>query len=281
MNDTASSYQESTTTQTHHAQIIAIASGKGGVGKSNVAANVAICLASAGHQALLVDADLALGNLDILLGVPPRFNIGHAATGKRSFEEIVEVGPQGLDVVCGVSGMESLANLNELQRYRLMHELDRARERYETILVDTGAGIAKSVLCFCLQADQVLVVTTPEAPAMTDAYSMVKVLVRNAYQGQINVVVNMADNLSQGKQVYHRLSAVASRFLDTYLNCAGILLRDDYLRAAVCDRQSVVLAYPKAPVSAGLKTLAARLGRGSHRHSNKEPFLKKVKHWFS
>lgn len=262
-------------------KVIAVASGKGGVGKTNVAANLACCLAQAGQNTLLLDADFSLSNLDVLLNIHPRFHIGHVLTGQKMLEEIIEPGPCGVDIIAGTSGNERLANLDARQRYRLCQELDRLRLGYDTILLDNGAGIAKSIVEFCLHADQVMVVVTPESTAMTDAYSLIKVLFHNHYTGQVNIVVNMADNLRQGKTVYHRLAAVASQFLNQRVYCAAVLLRDERLRTAVANRRPVVLTHPGTSVSRALSALALRVSQERHPDPHTKPLIKKVANWFS
>jgi flagellar biosynthesis protein FlhG len=264
------------------AQMIAIASGKGGVGKTHIAASLACCLGQIGQNVLLVDADFSLGNLDILLNVHPRFNIGNVLTGQKNLEDIVEPGPCGIDIIAGSSGIERLANLDERQRHRLDRELHQLRERYDSVLLDGGAGIAKSVVDFCLRADQAMIVVTPEATSITDAYSFIKILVRNGYEGQMNIIVNMADNLRQGKTVYHRLASVTSQFLTQRIFCAAVLVRDECLRMAVAQRQPVVLAHPQAPTSQALTALAQRLGRSYGSATVKrQPIFRKVVNWFS
>ena len=172
------------------ATVLAITSGKGGVGKTNIAANLAVCLAAANRRVLLLDADLSLGNLDLVMDIHSKYNISHVISGRKSMEEIVQAGPKGLRVVCGASGLERLADISEGEQHRLMEHLCQLQQETDTILIDTAAGISRSVVGFCLAADRVLVVTTPEATAMADSYGMIKVLVRKGYGGPISLVVN-------------------------------------------------------------------------------------------
>ncbi|MHC4521710.1 MAG: AAA family ATPase, partial [Planctomycetota bacterium] len=173
-------------------RVLAVTSGKGGVGKTNVVTNLALCLAAAKKRVLLLDADISLGNLDLVMNVRPRYNISHVLSGYKRLEDIIQSGPNGLRIICGASGLDRLAEISEHEQRRLIQHLSGLQNETDVILVDTAAGIASSVVSFCLAADQVLVVTTPEAPAMTDAYGMIKVLVRKGYTGPISVVVNMA-----------------------------------------------------------------------------------------
>lgn len=262
------------------AKVLAITSGKGGVGKTNISANLAICLAASQKRVLLVDADWSLGNLDIIMNLNNKYNIAHMLNGKKTLKEVIHVGPQGVEVICGVSGLEDVANLTKFQRHRVLNELSELGNDSDTIIIDTAAGISKSVVGFCLAADQTLVVTTPEATAMTDAYAMIKVLVGNEYAGKISLIVNMAENIAEGKKVYQQMSNVAARFLNTHIYDAGVLLKDDRLTAAMRQRKPVVLAYPKAKVSSSLVALAAKLSNSSAATADNEGFFKKVVDWF-
>lgn len=263
------------------ATVLAVTSGKGGVGKTNIAANLAICLAAANKRVLLLDADLSLANLDLVLDIRSKYNISHVISGSKSMEEIIQVGPKGLQIVCGASGLDRLADISEGEQHRLMEHLCRLQQETDTILIDTAAGISRSVISFCLAADRVLVVTTPEATAMADSYGMIKVLVRKGYRGPINLVVNMAQSAAEGKQTYQRMANVAQRFLQTNVYYAGTLLKDERLCAAVRSRTPVVLAYPRAEISTSLAALAARL-TGARRYDGVDDgFFRRVIRWLN
>ena len=262
------------------AKVLAITSGKGGVGKTNIAANLAICLAASQKKILLVDMDLSLGNLDVVMGVNTKYNISHVIKGRKTIEEIIHIGPEGLEMVCGASGFEEMANLSEFQRQRLLKELSKLQENGRSIVIDTPAGISKSVVGFCLAADHVLVVTTPEATAMTDAYAMIKVLVGNKFAGRISLIVNMAETIAEGKKTYRQIANVAKRFLNSHVYDAGVLVKDERLSSAVRLRKPVVLAYPKAQITSSLVALAAKLNNSTAALPNDDGFFKKVVDWF-
>jgi len=263
------------------ARVLAVTSGKGGVGKTNIAANVAICLAAADKRVLLLDADVSLANLDLVMGIRNKYNISHVVRGDRTIEEVIQAGPGGLRVICGASGLERLADMNEREQQRLLRHLSALQHDTDEIVIDTAAGISTGVVGFCLAADHVLVVTTPEATAMADAYGMIKVLVRKRYEGPISVVVNMARSTAEGKRVYQRMAEVTRRFLHTNLYYAGTLRRDERLCEAIRARKPVVLAYPKAPISASLARLAARLGGPQRRQTAKGRFFGKLLRWLN
>lgn len=262
------------------ANVLAITSGKGGVGKTNIAANLAICLAASGKKVLLIDADFSLGNLDVIMNVNSKYNISHMINSGKSIEEIIHTGPEGVEIICGASGLEELANINEFQRQRLMKELSGLQSDNEVIIIDTAAGISSSVIGFCLASDQVLVVTTPEATAMTDAYAMIKVLVGNRFTGQISLIVNMAQTVAEGKRTYQKITNVAGRFLNIQVYYAGVLVRDERLSSAVKQRKPVVLAYPKSQITSSLAALAAKLSDDVAAQNDDGGFFKKVVNWF-
>ena len=262
------------------AMVLAITSGKGGVGKTNIAANLSVCMASDNQNVILIDADLGLGNLDVLMGIQPRYNLSHVVSGHRTMEEIMQIGPKGVEILCGGSGIETLANLNRFQRQRLLDEMGQLQDRSDTILIDTGAGIHSSVIGFCMAADHTLVVTTPEPTAITDAYAMIKVLASKNYLGRVSLLVNMAHTLAEGKKVYRQIADVASRFLNVPVYEAGILCKDDNLAQAVRRREPVVLAFPKTDISRAFAAISNRLTKGTNIRTCGEGFLRKVASWF-
>ena len=266
--------------QHSHATVLAVTSGKGGVGKTNIAANLGICFAASGKKVVLLDADVSLGNIEAVMNINSRYNISHVLRGRKTIDEIIHIGPEGLEIICGASGLADLADLNEFQRNRLLNELSALEKNCNIIAIDTAAGISKSVVGFCLAADHVLVVTTPEAAAMTDAYAMIKVLTARRFAGRISIVVNMADGMAEGRRTYRQIAGVAKRFLNTHVYCGAVLPTDEKLKSAVRMRKPVVLAYPKASITASLAALAVKLSSGSALVAENSGFLKKVVDWF-
>ncbi len=272
--------QQSINKEKKGATVLAVTSGKGGVGKTNIATNLSLCMAAENQRVVLMDADLGLGNLDVLMNLNSRYNLSHVVAGKRTLKEVTQVGPRGIEVICGGSGIESLANLSTFHRQRLIEEMDDLQEHSEIIVIDTGAGIHSTVIGFCLAADHTLVVTTPEPTAMTDAYAMIKVLASKHYAGRISLLVNMADCLAEGKKIYRQIADVAGRFLNTAVYEAGVLRRDESLLLAVRKREPVVLAYPKAGISEAFDAISNRLTKGTIRRTGTDGFFKKVVNWF-
>jgi len=262
------------------ARVLAITSGKGGVGKTNIAANLSICLAAAGKKVILLDADLGLANLDVLLPVKNRMNLAHVIAGKRRLEEIIQPGPGGIKLICGASGITQMADLTERQRQRLAQEMTQLEYQADVIVVDTGAGISRNVLGFCQSADHSLVVTTGEPTSVTDAYAVIKALNQDLNRPKVSLLINMADNRDQAKKVYQRLANACQRFLKLAVYDAGYIPRDEYLRRAVYQREPVVLAYPRSPSSYSFVALAQKMVRARKAGTMQEGFFRKIINWF-
>jgi flagellar biosynthesis protein FlhG len=276
----AANLQHAMAAQSGRATVFAVSSGKGGVGKTNIAANLAICLSAARKKVVLLDADLGLANLDVILNINSKYNLSHVISGVRHIEEITQTGPAGIEVICGASGLEGLADLTHFQRQRLIEELGRLGDNADVIIIDTAAGMSKAVLAFCMAADHALIVATPEPTAMTDAYAMIKALAAHCYGGRISLIVNMVASIAEGKKVYQQIADVSRRFLGVTVYDAGMLLRDEKLSAAVRQRKPVVLAYPKSHISSGIIAMASKLARCSAAQVKEDGFFKKVANWF-
>ena len=262
------------------AKTFAITSGKGGVGKSNIAANLAICLAASHKKVTLFDADMGMGNLDLIMNVDSRLTLADVIDGQMDIKDIIQAAPGGVDLICGGSGLQDLANVNKFQQERLSRELSTLQQDNDIIIIDTAAGIGHSVTAFCEAADNVLVVTTPEPTAMTDAYAMIKVLASKSYDGRISLIVNMAKSIEEGKQIYRQISDVASRFINTPVFDAGVICRTEQLINSVKARKPVVMAYPKSQITASFVSIAARIIRKQQHVNNKNGFFRKVMNLF-
>jgi flagellar biosynthesis protein FlhG len=200
-------------------------------------------------------------------------------SGHKTLDEVIYEGPHGLQVVFAASGSERLADLGDGQRRRLIHGLGELRRDADFLVVDTAAGIAKSVTGFCLAADHVWAVTTPDGAAMADAYSLIKVLMRNGFTGRLSLVVNLADSPVQGRRIYQQVAKVARQFLGITIHYAGSLPRDMHMVAAARCRRPVLTAYPRSPVAVALSAMAASLAQGVPVKAESQPFLRKVVSW--
>ncbi len=260
---------------------IAVVSGKGGVGKSNIALNLSILMSAAGNRVALIDADLALANLDVLLDAEVRGNLSHVINGSKKVEDIVVNLPCGVQFVPGANGLAKLANLSEFQRSLLLEQLGSLENDNEVIIVDCGAGLGSDVMHFAAAADNVLVVTTPEPPAVTDAYAVIKVLSQRGYKGHISLLVNMAAGRLESRVTHQRISNVARQFLGTRVFDAGYILTDPKVREAVKRREPFVLAFPRSPASRCMAALATKLCAGGALVERKEGFFRRVANWFA
>lgn len=238
---------------------VLFASGKGGVGKTNVVANLAVLLAAGGKRVLAVDGDLGLANLDVLLGLTPRLTVGHFLDGSHSIEEITMEGPHGLRVIPASSGVAALTSLDAAQNARLGEALRACSASFEITLIDGPAGISSVVSRLARLSDSVVAVTCPEPTALVDAYALVKVLLREEPLRRIGLVINNVRNALEGQRVHHQLDRIASRFLGRRLAYWGHIVRDDLLAAAVREQRPVADLYPDARSSRCLESLSLRL----------------------
>ncbi len=240
-------------------RVIAVSSGKGGVGKTNIAVNLGLTLAKRGIRVALLDADLGTANVDVLMGIRPDYHLQHLITGQRSLAEIIVETPSGLKIIPGASGLPDLADLPDAQRDVLLRAMMALDGTVDLLLIDTGAGVGRNVVQFILSAGEVLLVTTPEPTAVTDAYALVKVLAGYHLPISIKLVVNNAQPPSEGDLVARRLAMVAEQFLGRAIEPLGVLPHDKSVPQAVRRQIPVVEASPFSPMSTGLNRLAERL----------------------
>lgn len=236
--------------------VIAVTSGKGGVGKTNIAVNLAVSMARQGREVVLFDADLSLANVDIALGLKPRYDIRHVMSGERTLEEILLEGPEGVRIVPASSGISSMTDLSTPERAGLISAFSELTIPIDTLIVDTGAGIDSSVLSFSSACQSIIVVICDEPTSITDAYALIKVLNKECGVKKFQLLANMVDNESQGRLLYGKLSRVAERFLDVSLGYLGAIPRDSYLRKAVQQQSAVVEVYPRCPSAQALMKVA-------------------------
>lgn len=259
--DQASSLRELARRRRRGAAVIAVTSGKGGVGKSSVAVNLSVFLASRGVRVVLVDVDMGLANADLLLNVRPRYTLAHVLSGLRTLEEIIVGGPCGLRFVPGASGVQEVADLTEFERQTLITQFGRLRISTDIVVLDCGAGLSRNVLSFALSSDRVLVVTTPEPTAVTDAYATIKSLHQERCAVPIGLFVNRAENRAVADATFQRIAAVAQRFLKLKVANQGYMLQDRVVEAAVMARYPFVLYDSGSPASVCIAALAGTIVR--------------------
>lgn len=237
-------------------RVIAVTSGKGGVGKSNFSVNFALALTALGQKVVIIDLDLGMANVDILLGLTPRYNILDMTGKNLSIWDIMEQGPRGLQFIAGGSGLSDVLELGESGMERILGQMEKLHGYADTILLDMGAGISQDSLRFILAADEVMLITTPEPTAITDAYSMLKILHAKNPSILIKLMINRVINGQEGKQVAEKIRLVAKKFLQYEVSTFGYLVEDSHILQAVKKQAPFCLEYPNCKAAKGLKTMA-------------------------
>ncbi len=241
------------------AHALAISSGKGGVGKSTVAVNLAILLSRMGRKVALLDADMGTANADVMCNVMPVHTLAHVVAGRREIEEIVVQVPGGFALIPGASGLAKMASLGQDQRKRLFEQFARLEKDYDVLLIDTGAGIGPSVLSVLTAADRALIVTTPDPTAITDAYALIKTAYRERPDLDVRLLVNQASDQDEALGVFTRIAKVCRKFLDLDVAYAGYMLRDAAVIASVRNRKPFALDPKQTQATLALSALAHRL----------------------
>jgi flagellar biosynthesis protein FlhG len=241
------------------ARVLAITSGKGGVGKTNVAVNLAIALVEMGKRVIVVDVDIGLANADVLLAVQPRLHLGHVLSGEVSPLDALTLTPSGVSLLAGSSGVRQMSDLEASEREFLIRGFQELEAYADFIFIDTGSGISSNVVQFSSAADEVLVVTVPEPTAITDAYAVVKAVSREKGYGRMRLVVNMCSSSGEAARVGGRIQSVARRFLGIETDCLGHVVLDEQVRLAVRRKRAVLLDAPRSPAAACFRRLAERL----------------------
>lgn len=238
---------------------IAVTSGKGGVGKTQLSANLAISLARRGLAVGLFDADLGLASLDLALGVRPEADLRDVLSGERSIDEILIEGPANVRLVPACPGRYEMANLDARSRHQLREALDEIAERFDVLIVDTGAGIGSNAVAFAAWADEILLVATPDPTSLRDAYAMAKVLNRRKGVDRIRLVANQVWSEAEGAELHDRIDSIVRRFLTLDLSYLGCIPRDDVVGDAVLAGEPYVLSAPDSAAARAVTSLARRL----------------------
>ncbi len=250
-------------------KVITIASGKGGVGKTNVVVNLAVACQRMGKKVLIFDADLGLANIDIIFGLNPKHNIQEIISGEKDLSQIIIKGPEGVAVIPASSGIQELTNLTEGQKIHLLNEFDILNNVYDILLIDTGAGVSTNVIYFNLAAEERIIVVTPEPASVTDAYALIKIMSNQYGVKNFYLLMNMVTGEREAKSVYNNLSKVIGRFIrDISIEYAGFIPKDDLLQKAVTRRKPVICSNPEASSSQSFKELAKFILRQKSRDSS-------------
>lgn len=239
-------------------RIIVITSGKGGVGKTSLSVSLSIALAQDGKSVTMIDADLGLANINVILGIIPKYNLYHVIKGKKKLRDIIIEVPEGIKIIAGASGFHQLANLDAKQREDFISSISElANDDY--LIIDTGAGISQNVLSFILAADEIIVVTTPEPTAITDAYGIIKTIASHNNEKQIRLIVNRAQSVTEGQRVAQRVINIAGQFLNVNVENLGFVYEDAYVPKSVRNQKPFIVGYPKSKASGCVKIIADRI----------------------
>ena len=243
----------------HPVRVITVASGKGGVGKTNVTVNLAIALAGQGKKVTIMDADLGLANIDVMLGLHSDKNLSNVMNGECDLEEILIDGPAGIKIIPASSGVKDMAEMSPSQHAGLVSAFSELTHDIDVLLVDTAAGISDSVVSFARAAQEVLIVVCDEPASITDAYALIKLLSREQNIFKFHVLANMVSGPQQGREVYDKLSRVSERFLDVALDYIGHVPYDEHLQKAIKRQKSVVEVFPRSRSAQAFQTLSKKV----------------------
>ncbi|WP_069649590.1 MinD/ParA family protein [Caloranaerobacter ferrireducens] len=264
-------------------RVLAVTSGKGGVGKTNFTINLAISLNKLGYRTIIFDADIGLANVDIALGIMPKYTIADVIKGEKDILEIITEGPCGLKIIAGGSALEELIDIKEKELYELTSQLEKLSEIADFILIDTGAGISRTVLSFIEAANEVILVTTPEPTSLTDAYALIKMLIiSSCNHSKINLVVNKADNYYEAREVYEKLNRVTKRFLNFELINLGYIQNSKLLIESVKLQQPVTISHPNSSFVKRINAIALKIvgNENNNNGSDFKNFIEKFKNYF-
>jgi flagellar biosynthesis protein FlhG len=237
-------------------KILAVTSGKGGVGKTNVVANLAVCLSEMGKKVVVLDADFGLANIDVLLGLTPRFHLGHVLFGNKTLTEIMVQGPKGMRIIPASSGLQRLSELSLAQRNMLVESFANLDSDTDYLIIDTAAGISRNVIHFLLSAQDVIVVGAPEPTAIVDAYAVIKIILAEDPEKRIHILINSVECPEDARDVFRQINSVVKRFLNREISYLGHVEKDHHLPQAVRSQVLVTHRFPNAPSSRCFRELA-------------------------
>jgi flagellar biosynthesis protein FlhG len=240
-------------------KVIAVTSGKGGVGKSNFTVNLAIELSKLGNRVMIFDADLGLANVDIIFGINPQFNLTHVIREEREIKDIITETEYGVKLIASGSGVKELANLSNAQRERFISQLADVEDMVDILLIDTGAGISKNTLSFIYASDYGIVVTTPEPTALMDAYGLIKVVSLSKEAVPLKLIVNMVSSREEAKEIASRVILLSRRFLNTFVESLGCIFRDRAVLSSVMSQKPFSVLYPGSKATECVKEIALKI----------------------
>ena len=242
-------------------QVIAVTSGKGGVGKTNVSANLATAMVANGKKVILLDADMGLANIDVMLGLKPKYNLSDVISGEKSLQEVMVTTPTGLQIIPAASGIKLMTELSPMQHAGLIRAFSDITTDLDALLVDTAAGISDTVISFCQASQEIIVVVCDEPTSIVDSFALIKVLSRDHGVSHFHILSNMTQSNQEGRELFMKLLNVADKYLDITTSYLGTIPYDDCLRKAVKKQKVVVEAFPRSRSSVAFKNLALKTGK--------------------
>ncbi len=240
-------------------RVIAITSGKGGVGKTNIATNLAYHLSQMNRKTLILDADMGLANIDVILGIAPKYNLYHVLRGEKALGDVIVDGPGGMKILPATSGIQEMADLSRGEKLALLDELEGLGTELDFMLIDTAAGIAGNVIYFNVAAREIIVVVSPEPTSITDAYALIKILYSNYGEKRFMLLVNMVKNSNEAREVFLKVSNATSHFLNLSIESLGYVLEDAKVAEAVRRQKALADIYPDSRANKCLQSIARKL----------------------
>lgn len=240
-------------------RVISFTSGKGGVGKTHTVLNMAIALSQMGRSVLLLDADLGLANINIMLGVRPGPTIEDVLNGTRRLEDVIIQGPDGISIIPGASGVESICDLNTEQKLLLMDAVENLPVPYDYFLIDTRAGVSQDVMYFNSAAGEVVCIITDEPTSLTDAYALIKILAQQYGEKEISIIANDVNSESDGLTAFRKLYRSVDRFLQVQLRYLGSIPTSDIVNEAIMSQTALLQCFPSSEAARAIRTISSRL----------------------
>lgn len=244
-------------------RVISVTSGKGGVGKTNIVLNLCMALSKLKRRVLLLDADMGLANVDVLLGLTPKYTLEHVMAGKKSISEVMLTGPMGFHILPSGSGISELSEMSYEQQMQLFQELGKLDDRLDYLFIDTGAGISSNVLRFNASANEVLIIANPEPTSITDAYALMKLLAIKYHIRDFGLIANSVNSKAEGLGVYNTLDQVCGQFLKVNLNFLGSIPFDSAIRKTVRRQKPLLELFPQSPAAKSLTRIAGLIDQQS------------------
>ncbi len=250
-------------------RVISVASGKGGVGKTNIVVNLALALQNLNRDVLILDADMGMANIDVVMGITPKYHLGHVLENKCNLEDALVSGPSGLDVLPGASGVDDFTGINFGEVKRLLELSSAIEASYDFIMLDIGAGVHQGVVNFIRAADEILVVLTPEPTAVMDAYSLIKILAGYDVSSQLNLIVNQVESRSEGEDVSGRMKNAINDYLEINVEKTALIPYDDVLRKSVREQEPLMQLYPNSKAGRAFSQIAEMMADGAVKENSR------------